>query len=373
MKQLITNHIKNFRGWKSDKKYLAFVVDDYGNVRLNSLDSRRILEANGIAIKSRFDKFDALDTREDFEQLFDVLSSVKDSSNKHAIFSTYAMTCNIDFKSTIEAGHYVPMNLDETYKLLSVEQNEAYDGAFNLLQKGIQEHLIRPQFHGREHLNINLFNTLLAENNELIKLNLINKSLTGLPYHKDFKDVGFTHTYGFNDPKDIEQHKLEIVDGLQRFEIVYGFKSLTFNPPAQRLHKDLFQFTLDNGVIGLDKPRTYNRHLGNGEYEQEKNLTGIDSSGKYVNFVRNCVFEPNDRNIDWVNYTFEQIKASFFWKRPAIISSHRVNFAGHIDPDNRKKGLDMLKKLLKKVATAYPDVEFIAIDDLCQEILKSKK
>lgn len=373
MKQLITNHLKNLSGWKSNKKYLVFVVDDYGNVRLNSAESKSVLLEKGVQLTRRFDKLDALDTKQDFEQLFEALSSVKNQNGRSAIFSPYAMTCNIDFEATMESGVLVKETLDATYRRLEQEQPKAFEGAFDLMKEGISKNLIRPQFHGTLHLNENLINALLKEKNEKLMSILGNKSLVGISSHKDFPNVSSTHSYAFHDPAEIENHKKDIIHGLDAFEKVYSYRSLTFNPPAQRLHKDLFQIALDNGVIGLDKPRTYKRHLGNGIYEDEKNLTGVDKSGSYVNFVRNCVFEPNDRKIDWVNYTFEQIKAAFFWKRPAIVSSHRVNFAGHIDPENRKMGLDMLKKLLKKVVAAYPDVEFIAIDDLCQVILKSKK
>lgn len=371
MKQLITNHLKNLSGWKSDKKYLVFVVDDYGNVRLNSAESKAVLLLHNVQLIRRFDRLDALDTKQDFEGLFEVLSSVKDTNGQSAIFSPYAMTLNVDFDATLEKGHYVSEDLQTTYNKLSQSQPAAFEGAFDLLKQGVAENLLRPQFHGTEHLNQRLLNHFLKEGNPEILINLKERSLAGLPTHKHFPNLKFTHTYGYLDESDLMMHKENIKNGLQKFRETYGFKSLTFNPPAQRIHPSLFDYVADLGVIGMDKPRDYVRQI-DGKSIKEKNKTGVDTSGNYVNFVRNCVFEPNDRDIDWVNYTFSQIKASFFWNRPAIVSSHRVNFAGHIDPENRKKGLDMLKKLLKKVVTAYPDVEFIAIDDLCQEILKSK-
>ena len=42
------------------------------------------------------------------------------------------------------------------------------------------------------------------------------------------------------------------------------------------------------------------------------------------------MFEPISKNIDWVNFTFEQIKTAFLGK-PAVISSNRINFCGLID------------------------------------------
>ena len=65
-----------------------------------------------------------------------------------------------------------------------------------------------------------------------------------------------------------------------------------------------------------------------------------------------------------MQFTLKQIEAAFFWGKPAIVSSHRVNFCGHIDPENRKKGLIALDTLLNKVVNKWPDIEFVSIDEL---------
>ena len=90
--------------------------------------------------------------------------------------------------------------------------------------------------------------------------------------------------------------------------------------------------------------------------------------------VRNVVFEPTqDRGLDWVNFTMKQIERAFRWNRAAIISSHRVNFCGHIDPKNREKGLDSLRKLLHEIVKKWPDVEFMAADELGDYLSKQIK
>jgi len=66
----------------------------------------------------------------------------------------------------------------------------------------------------------------------------------------------------------------------------------------------------------------------------------------------------------------KQIEAAFLWNKPAIISSHRVNFCGHIDENNRKKGLTSLKQLLDEIVKRWPDVEFMSADELGDTILK---
>lgn len=373
MKQLLVNYFKNITGWSSSRKIVCFAVDDYGNIRLSSEKARLNLIKSGIGLKGRFDTYDALDTKEDYKQLFVVLQSVKDSKSNSAVFTTYAVPCNINYAETKENGKFIPENLEATYTRLSDIDPAEYKDTIQLVHEGITKNLIRPQFHGREHFNVNLFNALLADREPTLLANLDNQSLAGLPDHKDFITVKYSEAFAFWKEQEIELHKQIIEDGLNQFEKVYGLRPKTFTPPAMKLHPSLFGFLEEKGIIAIDKSRVENRHLGYGKYIKERNTTGVQAGQRHVTIVRNCMFEPNSSDIDWVNFTFNQIKAAFILKKPAIISSHRVNFCGHIDPTNRKKGLSTLESLLKKVVKTWPDVEFMAIDDLATEILNSKK
>jgi hypothetical protein len=371
IKNRIINHLKNISGWKSNRKLLAFSVDDYGNIRLASSQAKEKLNSKGVNLIGRFDQFDALDTRQDYEQLFEVLQSVKDKNGKSAVFSTYAMPSNVDFQASLMRGEFVAENLDTTYERLSQEDPGNYKGAFSLLQEGIEKGLIRPQFHGREHLHVLAFNRLLQDENPELLANLESQSLAGVPNHHELPKVRFNEAFSFWDISEIEMHKTIIEDGLNRFEKVYGYRPTTFTPPAMLIHPELYPFVENLGIEAIDKPRAHQVHLGNGNYQRESNRLGIQKGQKHVTIVRNCMFEPNSKDIDWVKFTFDQINAAFFWGRPAIISSHRVNFCGHIDPENRKKGLVALQALLQKVLKTWPEVEFVSVDELVK-IIKEK-
>lgn len=373
IKNKLVNNIKNISGWKTNRKLLAFAVDDYGNIRLSGLEARKKLESNGVNLKSRFNQLDALDTRQDYEELFEVLESVKDKNNKSAVFTTYAMPANIDFEESIRKSSFVPENLDVTYEKLSQEDPANYQGAFQLMQQGIKNELLKPQFHGREHLNILAFNRLLEDKNAELLSNLELKCLAGIPNHQDLPKVRFSEAFSFWDKNEIETHKSIIKDGLIRFEKVYGYKPTTFTPPAMLIHPELYPFVESLGIHAIDKPRVHQVHLGNGVYQKENNTLGVQKSQNHVTIVRNCMFEPNSKNIDWVNFTFEQIKAAFFWGKPAIVSSHRVNFCGHIEPENRRKGLKTLQSLLDKVIKTWPDVEFVSVDELAGIIKETSR
>src|SRR5690606_4063371 len=153
MKQKIFNNLKNICGWKTKRKIIVFSVDDYGNVRLNSKKARENLDKAGLKVSSRFDMYDTLETRNDLEELYKVLSSVKDKKGDSAIFTPYVLPCNINFEAMAIEGnvYYIYESLPETFNKLSLSDPQSYEGAWALWREGIDKGLMKPQFHGREH------------------------------------------------------------------------------------------------------------------------------------------------------------------------------------------------------------------------------
>ena len=66
-----------------------------------------------------------------------------------------------------------------------------------------------------------------------------------------------------------------------------------------------------------------------------------------------------------------QIKTAFLWKKPAIINTHRLNFIGAINEENRNQNLKDFKELLTRIINKWPDVEFLSSNQLV-EVIKSK-
>jgi len=374
MKQKIKNYIKNLGGWKTDRKILCFAVDDYGNVLLNSKQSLERLLKKGLLSTSRFEQLDALDTREDYEMLFEVLSRRKDINNRNPVFTTYALPANINFEKVL--GHqekYEYELLPQTYNKLSLEDKD-YKGAFELLKEGINNNLIKPQFHGREHLNVELFNYLLDKKDPFFMENLKQRSYAGIPKHPKKPTVRYTRAFAFWDENETESHLDIIKDGLRCFEEVYGYKSITFTPPALQIHPKLLFKLKGTELQSIDKPRNSKHHLGKGKFKTTKHKTQLENVEDLVTIVRNCVFEPNSsQSINWVDYTCDQVAAAFRLKKPAIISSHRVNFCGKIDPKNREVHLKVLNQLINKILLKFPDVEFLSVDELVNEILATQQ
>ena len=58
------------------------------------------------------------------------------------------------------------------------------------------------------------------------------------------------------------------------------------------------------------------------------------------------------------------MRIAFKFHKPAIISTHRVNYIGVHDGSNRMNGLNNLRRLLANIRKTWPDIEFMTTDQL---------
>lgn len=370
MKQDIIDNVKNIRGTKTKNKIVVLAIDDYGNIRTHSSKALENMIKMGIHPQSRFDKFDHLETKTDLEALYDVLTSVNDQHGNPAVFSPLAMSGNINFEAMQENGfqEFVYEDLLQSFLKLSVLLPTEYEGTWDLWKDGIKEGLMRPQFHGREHLNIKVLNTKLEQNNEEMKISLENRSNACIS-NSGFPNISPTAAFEFEQIEENRTFESVIAQGLSDFEKVYGYRATVFNAPGGREHAVIHKYLKAGGIKFIETPWIKSEHQGLGKYRRKINYSGQLNQLNMVYSVRNVVFEPTyERGVDWVNYTFKQIETAFRWNKPAIISSHRVNFCGMLDEKNRAKGLHSLKILLSKIVNKHPDVMFVGLGELCNDL-----
>ncbi|MGY6743333.1 MAG: hypothetical protein ACXIUQ_11400 [Cecembia sp.] len=366
LKDQLLQNLKNIPGWKTNRKLVAIAVDDYGNVRVDSKKALEQIEKKNPVKEQRFDRYDTLETREDLEMLYEVLSSVKDQYGKYVVLTPYVLSGNIDFERIQEEGYqaYHYELLPVTFRKLGILQPEAYEGTWKLWQEGIDKGLMHPEFHGREHFNLKVFEEKLAKKDPVLMLSLENRSLANIG-PSGYSSISWTSSFSFWDPVEDTKRFPEIIkEGLAAFEKIYGYKSKVFTPPAQQFPAHLEDQLTNWGLTAIDKPLYQLRHLGFGKYKRQLVSIGYKKKQDRVELVRNVVFEPTNGNFDHVAKAISQIQAAFRWNKPALISSHRVNFCGHIDPKNREKGLANLKKLLKSIVKRWPEVEFVSAGGL---------
>jgi hypothetical protein len=365
-KTYISDHVKNVLGWRTNRKIVVFAVDDFGNVRLASRQARQELNRAGLKSYSRFDEFDSLETTQDLEALFDVLTSVKDSRDRYVVFTPFALPCNIDFERIAAEGYqeYQYELLPDTYAKLAALDDHAYGNAWNLWRQGIDAGIFVPQFHGREHLNVKVFNEKLRVKDAELMTLLKHRSFTGVR-HSGYKTISAVAAFDFWEFKENEAFRTIIQDGLRAFKVVFGYSARNFNPPTAKIHPCNYPILAESGIEFLDISAIQKQHQGEGVYKTSINYTGKNSEYGQSFMVRNVVFEPtSSKYTDAVAKALGQIDKAFFWGKPALISSHRINFSGYIDEQNRATGLSALKTLLKKILAKWPDVEFMSSSEL---------
>jgi hypothetical protein len=362
--------LKNFPGWRTRRKLVVFNVDDYGNIRLASRAAGARLVQAGVALTGRFDQLDTLETRADLEALLEVLDSVRDSTGRAAVFTPYTLSANPDFVALrADPDNWQAEALPDSFARLAAEDPQAYEGAWSLWREGVDRGLLQPEFHGREHLNLRLLMRKLGRRDADVMANLQADSMVGLKNDPNLPGVGFTHAFGLADRSDLAQHREIIADGIARFTHIFGRQATCFTPPAQRLHPEVQSFVAAQGIRAIDCPMHAVQQIDRGRIRRSFHVMGRKRGQDHVTLVRNVMFEPNlAPGRDEVARALGLIEVAFRWGKPAMISSHRVNFCGHIDPVNRKAGLAALKRLLAAIIDRWPDAEFLGAGELAQQI-----
>ncbi|RAR70248.1 polysaccharide (de)acetylase [Flavobacterium aciduliphilum] len=365
----ITSYFKNNIGFKTNRKIVVIESDDWGSIRMPSRDLYESLNKKGIVQDSnRYDNFDTLANKKDLEDLYDVIHSVKDQNGNPAKFTPIAVLANPDYKK-IQADGFKKYH----YELFTDRLRN--DGEFEVLElweKGVKEGFFKPQYHGREHLNVTKWMKALQEGHEKT-IEAFHHGVYGITFDSSFtKEDNYLAAYDFYDPSEIELLKEITIDGLNQFEKVFGFRATYFVPPNGPLSSELNQTFSDNGVKGIQTARLiYKEPIGYGTVKKRFRYFGKNTGYNQIYTLRNAVFEPDEPvNFDWKMKCISDLDIAFRYKKPAVVSSHRVNYIGRLVPQNRDKSLIELKALLQMILKKWPDVEFMTSDELIDLMLK---
>ena len=368
----IKQNLVNIPGWHTNQKIVVFESDDWGSIRMPSKGINKELKNKGILVDNNDGwQLDTLETNTDLENLFTVLSTYKDLNKKHPVFTFNTVMGNPDFKKIKESNYnkYYHEYFFDTYLKNSGKDLKP------LWEKAMNQGLIRPQFHAREHLNTALW--LKDLKNNMIETRIaFDHGFFGLLTQTSSKFQNhYLAAYRAETPEELELIKEITRQGLDLFKKTFGFSSKSFIPCNYILPKELEEVVYNKGVMhiqsqrGQIQPNPYN----NGKVKTIRRYTGQKNILGQVYTVRNVKFEPfENKNMDWVNHVLKEIKTAFFWNKPAIISTHRINFVGGIDINHRDRNLKQLDTLLKRILKQWPDVEFRSSDELGIEIKSSK-
>ena len=330
-----------------------------------------VLIKQGIRVdKSKFDSLDCLENSDDLNKLGEVLNSLKSVNGSKPIITFNTVMGNPDFER-IEQEEFINFYVEpfqDSYRKYYGESN------MHIWQSLIENKLMQPQFHAREHLNSDLWiqdlqdghqKTCLAFRHRFFGL----KTRTSHPHQEHYLSA-----YHIANEKDLERKISILKEGLKTFEELFGFISETFigcnyvwpneiEKPLKNLGVEVLQ-----GQRGHIVPR-----ITDGATAIQYHFTGQQNTSEQIYTVRNCHFEPflNDQK-DWVTSCINDIQRSFFWRKPAIVSTHRINFVSGMDVKHRDRNLSLLKELLQRIINNWPDVRFLSSDQLAKTILSNE-
>jgi hypothetical protein len=366
IKYSIILNLKNIPGSKVRGKYVIFECDDWGGIRMPSAKVYKKMLNAGIPIhNNRFNKYDILANKQDLEQLFEVLLSVKDKNGHPAVMTPVVNVANPDFIKIKASGfteyYYEPFT--ETLR-----KYYAGEDIFKMWKEGIAQGIFTPESHGREHISVQHWLQKLREGDKML-IYAFDHEFVSVPVNGVHKAIlEFRPEFYFNHPSQIAFFKNSIPDGINLFKKLFGYIPNAFVPSNSIFHPLLEKVIAESGIKNL-----YVKHFNpvpdkNGNLKMKYYRIGKLTSFGLKYYTRNCVFEPTDPAYRGICHTLRQIETAFRWGKPAIISTHRVNFVGGIEEKNRLKGLFELKLLLKEIINKWTDVEFKSSENMFSQI-----
>lgn len=373
-KQQLKRYISNLPGWRTDRKIVVIESDDWGSIYMPTVHAKMGLINSGLNLNTHYLQYDSLETRADLQSLFKVLKKHKDSTNRPPVITAVANVANPDFNAIKESNF-------TTYSHESfVETSNRFEASSGILEdykEGIQNRLFYPIFHGREHLNITRWMKLLSENNFAIKT-AFKFGVPALGRDENGKQLpDLRAAFDLDDLSELEVQKEVLKSGLALFEEIFGFKSRYMVPPNGPFNSSLEENLKELGVEFIGTSKIHLSPLGGGKWKKEYRYLGKKNKHQQAYITRNCFFEPSSwehsKEKDWVSSCTEEISSAFLMKKPATISSHRVNYMGGLDLNNRENGLERLDTLLGAIIKRWPSVEFLTAEELGDIIAKSEK
>jgi hypothetical protein len=365
IKNSLSSSFINMIGSQISEKLVVIESDDWGTIRMSSKEAYNNLLKKGYPIdRCPYSKNDALESNDDLLFLFDVLNSVKGSDSNPAILTANNIVANPNFEKIKDSGYekyyFEPFNK-------TLEKYPKHDQVISLYKEGMKKDVIQMQFHGREHVHVNHWlKELLLEN----KVSLDTFELNMFTVHDDINNSSCNSEYlnamaSYN-RQDFEIISKSIKEGLQIFEKLWGFKSKTIIAPCYTWHTDLEKVFHDNGIINIQTGRAQLLPTcQEGINKVIRKYMGQRNSLNQRYTIRNVSFEPSiSGSANCVELALKAIESAFHWNKPAVISSHRLNYIGWLNPKNRDKNLKLLRTLLQQIIIKWPDVKFISSDEL---------
>lgn len=339
-------------------KVIIIESDDWGAIRTPSSKALRAFENKSFELEQSLYKVDALASSTDLGSLFDLLSSHHNIHSKSPVITANAIMANPDFEK-IKASGFKEYHYESFTR--TFQHYPKHKDNLALWRKAEQEKLFIPEYHGREHLNVKRWLKKLQSGDDRVRF-----SFDWRCTYSGREDYAFMEAYDWDTLQEVAQHKQILREGANIFESIFGRRPNSFIAPCYNWDPELENTISDLGVKWIQGISAQLAPTGQfNQYKPIKHYFGEENSFGSMYNIRNVFFEPvNNPDIDWTDRAMARINAAFLMKKPAVISTHRVNYVGFIDERNRDNGLKHLNRLLKAILRKWPEVEFITTAQL---------
>lgn len=357
-KSIQTFYINRFSK-KLASRYLILESDDWGTIRMKSSEVYQSLLNKGYPVAlCPYTTNDSLETDADMELLLEVLTSVKDANNNPAVLTANWIAANPDFNrirnSDFREYFYEP-------SIQTLQKYPDSEHVYYLQKEGLKHGVFFPQFHGREHVHIYTWMAALRDGRgpirEAFDSDMISFNSSANPgCEADLMDV-----YNAWNEVDMRLSMQSMEEGLNMFRSTWGYHSKTAIAPCYYWHQD-HEELMKKWDVELLQGMLVQKHpiLRNGQWRKRYHYTGQDNRFGQKYSVRNVMLEPSlNPGQDVVSNALKLTAKAFDSNRPAIVSTHRLNYMGRINPRNRENGLRQLQAFLTSVVKEWPDVQFI--------------
>lgn len=367
----LRKHLLNSRGRRLNRRYVVFESDDWGSERIPSKESLKKLENLGADINNNpFSRLDSLETGDDLTALFEVLRSFKDINGNNPVITANIVTANPDYNKIRASGftEYYFESTENTY----LGKKDCHD-SLRLIKEGISEALFKPQLHGREHLNVSQWLTALQSGNRIVR-EAFNLGIYGIDLKQESMHRN-NYMAAFYTLSDVEIEKAGGVvnQAADMFEAAYGFRSRSFIAPCYIWHPFLELYIANAGIEFLQGLPVQYVPVDGKQYRKIFHFQGQRNENHQFYFIRNCFFEPSIHpKFNYIEDCLRRMEIIYFWGKPAIIGTHRINFMGSLLEENRTENLRQFRELIGAILKKWPDVEFISTDKL-GELYKSNQ
>lgn len=338
IKDRIKSRLRVLTALKCKQPIVLFHSDDWGMVR--SPKDKSFITKFG---EPKVWAYDQLESVEELELIYNILSKYKDSNQNHPIIEANFVVSNPDFSATKKAD----------YQSIILKPITEYPELIKKWNEGIKRRVFIPQYHGRLHFN---YDKML----DMVQNDPVSKEIFDLEFHgglNNYKQGNWTLHSEYQKWEDGSQLPYEqllkwLNEGISDFHKAFGYSPKStiapqyiFTPTTAKAFVEAGFKTIQGTNMQMYKKN--NRAIS-------KNIpTGSVYYKGLVALSRNLKFEPSRGHLDW-KYEAAIMKCKILIKKniPIIIDSHRINYVGKFAEEGREE-LDKLLANLTKLGCLF--------------------